>query len=1022
MQNETRSGTGSRMLLGAGLPVVISGLLALSWCTVALTQTTTEHPQVVNPHGLPAPVASTNDNSRQAEASLLTNIRQLTFAGQRAGEGYFSQDGSLLIFQSERDPDNPFFQMYVMNLTTGETRRVSPGYGKTTCGWIHPDRQHVLFASTHLDPQARAKQKEERDKRAAGHARRYTWDFDEQYDLFQTDLTGGHLTALTQIRGYDAEASWSPDGSLIALTSNRHAYTESLSQEDQATFARDPSSQLDIYVMHADGSQVRRLTTAPGYDGGPFFSPDGKKICWRRFSPDGVTAEVFIMNVDGSEQTQLTRLGAMSWAPFFHPSGEYLIFATNVHGSSNFELYLVDTAGKSSPVRVTYTDGFDGLPAFAPEGSRLAWTSSRTSDKKAQICFADWNQAEARRRLGIESTPAINTTSAPASPRAEAEQTRTAPTISMDELKHHLTTLAAQNMDGRLTGTEGERAATNYVASVFRTLGLVPAGDDSSFFQEFTFTAGVSLGANNHLTLQTGDHRGPQEYVIDQEWRPLAFAKPGTFDLAEVVFAGYGIVAPAAPGQEEYDSFAHLDVTDKWVLVFRYLPEGVTPEVRQHLNRYATLRYKAMSARDRGARGIIVVSGPNAQVKEPLVPLIFDASLAATSLAAVSVTDQLAAQWLKPTGKTLKELQDVLDTGKPVMGFSLAQVKLAATIDIQQEKRTGRNALARLPANEGVGDTAVVVGAHVDHLGHGVGAASLARGDEKGMIHYGADDNASGVAGMLEIAHYLTDRKAQGTLPLQHDVLFAAWSGEELGLLGSSHFVRTFGNHGSEPSTLRPGLVAYLNMDMIGRLDKTLILQGVGSSTNWLAEIERQNVAVGLPIVIQNDSYLPTDATSFYLKGVPILSAFTGAHVDYHTPRDTADKINYPGAAKVTSLLAALTSSVATRVETPDYQRMERPATTLGRGGLRAYLGTIPDYSQGDISGVKLSGVTKGGPAERAGVQSGDTIVELAGKKIENIYDYTYALDAAKIGTPIDLVVLRGDQRLTLTVTPESRE
>jgi C-terminal processing protease CtpA/Prc len=217
-------------------------------------------------------------------------------------------------------------------------------------------------------------------------------------------------------------------------------------------------------------------------------------------------------------------------------------------------------------------------------------------------------------------------------------------------------------------------------------------------------------------------------------------------------------------------------------------------------------------------------------------------------------------------------------------------------------------------------------------------------------------------------------------------------------------------------------VAAYLNMDMIGRLDKTLILQGVGSSTSWPADIERQNAAIGLPIVTQNDSYLPTDATSFYLKGVPILSAFTGAHVDYHTPRDTADKVNYAGAERITRLLAAMTRSLAMRAEVPDYQRMERPATTPGRVGLRAYLGTIPDYSQGDVSGVKLSGVTKGGPAERAGVQSGDTIVELAGKKIENIYDYTYALDAVKIGTPVGLVILRGDQRLTLTVTPESRE
>src|SRR5205823_11475562 len=188
-----------------------------------------------------------------------------------------------------------------------------------------------------------------------------------------------------------------------------------------------------------------------------------------------------------------------------------------------------------------------------------------------------------------------------------------------------------------------------------------------------------------------------------------------------------------------------------------------------------------------------------------------------------------------------------------------------------------------------------------------------------------------------------------------------------------------------ESPTLAPYIAAYLNMDMIGRLDKTLILQGVGSSSIWPGEIERANVPLGLSITAQNDSYLPTDATSFYLKGVPILNAFTGAHADYHTPRDTADKINYAGAEKITRLMAALTRSLATREEAPDYQVMEKPGGALGRVNLRAYLGTIPDYAQGDVVGVKLSGVVKGGPAERAGIQGGDIIVAPAGKKVENI-------------------------------------
>jgi len=429
-----------------------------------------------------------------------------------------------------------------------------------------------------------------------------------------------------------------------------------------------------------------------------------------------------------------------------------------------------------------------------------------------------------------------------------------------------------------------------------------------------------------------------------------------------------------------------------------------------------------MVARDKGARGIIVVSGPRAQVKEQLVPLSFDSSLAVSSVGVMTVTDAVAEQLLQPTGKTLKDLQAALDSGTLVPGFTIPDLTLEVIIDIAQEKRTGRNVVARLNAGSAPGKSAVMVGAHVDHLGHGEGAGSLAREDEKGQVHVGADDNASGVGGMLEIAQALTEAKAKGQLQLQRDVLFAAWSGEEVGLLGSSYFTRTFGSGPIASASLSPMIIAYLNLDMVGRLDKSVSLQGVGSSSIWLGEIERFAAALGLSVSLQKDSYLPTDSTSFYLKQVPTLNAFTGAHADYHTPRDTPEKINYEGAAKIARLMAALTRSLATRTDTPDYVAMTQPPTTVGRVNLRAYLGTIPDYTQSEVSGVKLTGVAKGGPAEQAGVQTGDIIIELAGRRVENIYDYTYALDGLKIGTAVELRVLRDGKPVIFKVTPGSRE
>ncbi len=958
------------------------------------------------------------------EAGLLQNVRQLTFEGNRSGEGYFGPRGRRMVFQSEREPANPFYQIYWMDLESGDTARVSPGHGKTTCGWIHPRQDKILFASTHDDPGARRKQQEELDFRASGKQRRYSWDYDEHFELYEAGLAGGKPRRLTEALGYDAEGNWSPDGETIVFASNRRAYSQELSEHDREVFEVDKSFMVDLYRMNADGSGLQQLTDVKGYDGGPFFSPDGSQICWRRFSEDGATAEIYLMNADGSNQRPITRMGAMSWAPFFHPSGQYLIFATNQHGFANFELYLVDAQGEREPVRVTYTDGFDSLASFSPDGRTLTWTSTRTSDKKSQIFMAAWDHQAAQALLQLSSPLA------PPAAISESEITlpKTASAIRAEDLRSHVTFLASEPLQGRLTGSPGERQATAYLASFFQSLGLLPAGDKGSYFQDFEFTAAVKMGSGNELTMANGDRQ--VEFEAGQDWRPLAFSRRGQVEASEVVFAGYGIAAPEAEGQPEYDSYLHLDVQGKWVLALRFVPDEIPPERRQHLARHASLRYKAMLARDRGARGLIVVSGPHSQVRRQLVSLSYDASMSGTSVAAISVTDALASRLLQAAGQDLGELQSQLDLGEPSMGFALPDLQLSARIDLAPERRVGRNVLALLPAGERPGESAVVVGAHLDHLGRGQASGSLARENEKGLIHPGADDNASGVAGLMEIAQYLADLKAGRPQSFKRDLLFAGWSGEELGLLGSNHFVQDYykghqkaAGHGLSGSPdLKPFIAAYLNLDMIGRLRGKLVVQGVGSSSIWPGVIERRNAPVGLSIAIQNDSYLPTDATSFYMMKVPILSAFTGSHQDYHSPRDTAEKINYPGAQRISRFMALVARDLASRDSLPDYVAMQAPEERGRRAGLRAYLGTIPDYAQSEVKGLKISGVAQEGPAHQAGLEGGDVIVEMAGRKIENIYDYTYAIDALKIGEPIPIVVVRNGRRLTLEIRPASRQ
>ncbi|QIF05842.1 M28 family peptidase [Roseimicrobium sp. ORNL1] len=974
------------------------------------------------------------------EAAFLTGIRQLTFEGKRAGEGYFSADGKKMIFQSEREADNPFYQIYLMDLETGDQRRVSPGFGKTTCAWMYPDGNRILFASTHLDPEAKAKQDAEFKERQSNRVRKYSWDYDEHFDLFSYSLSDNKLTQLTSSTGYDAEGAVSPDGRQIVFASNRAAYEGQLSASDAERLKIDKQYFMDIYVMNADGTNVRRLTDVPGYDGGPFFSADGSRICWRRFDEKGMTAEIHTMKVDGSDQRQITKVGAMSWAPFFHPSGDYLIFTNNVNGFANFELYVVDALGKHDPVRITETDGFDGLPVFSPDGKKLSWTSGRTTNNNSQIFIADWNDAAARKALGIEKSGAgavaeNGTPPKPGTvekPPGAPDLSTTSADITPADMKQHITYLASDALQGRLTGTQGEKLATEYMASVFQQLGLVPFGDDNTYYSNFDFTAGVALGQGNKMEL-TGS---PQKMnlVSDQDWRPLSFSQTGDIPASEIVFAGYGIETPDnwtdSNGKklDPYSSYFHLDVKDKWVLVLRYLPENLSQDRRNELLRFTSLRHKALTARQKGARGIIIASGPNSKVVEQLVPLTFDASLASSGIAAVSVTDATADRILSAaeTGKTLVQLQTDLDKGDSIQGIPLGKLKLSAHIAIAQEKKQGRNVLAVLcKGTEPDFHTApIIIGAHIDHLGTNGGSSSRAKGDEVHKIHHGADDNASGSAGVLEIAQWLVDMKKQGKLDQKRDILFAAWSGEELGLLGSTHFCESLAKmiKGDPNAKLTGMLAAVLNMDMIGRFNKNLVLQGVGSSSWWPREIEQRNAPLGLPITTQSDAHLATDSTTFYTRGIPTLNAFTGAHEDYHMPSDTADKINFDKAAQVAKFMGLVTRSLSTTFDAPDYIAMEAPKNQGTRTGLRVYLGTIPDYAQGDIKGVKLSGVSPVGPAAKAGVKSGDIITKLGEKDIQNIYDYTYVMGELKIGKETTIIVQRDGKPVELKITPGSRD
>jgi Tol biopolymer transport system component len=333
------------------------------------------------------------------ERNFLSRVRRLTVEGRRAGEGYWAPDGKRLVFQSERDPANPFYQIYVLDFASGETKRISPGMGKTTCAFFRPGTDQILFASTHHDAKSKQYQDEELAFRASGKERRYAWDYDPEMEIYTYAEKTGQLTRLTNARGYDAEASYSPDGQWIAFSSMRDAYNRTLSPGEQKQLATDASYFGEIYIMKADGSGQKRLTTETGYDGGPFFMKDGQHIVWRHFDDQGLIADIWTMKLDGTERKQITSFKSMSWAPYEHPSGEYFFFSSNKLGFENFEVFIVDKAGTKEPVRVTFSPGFDGLPVPSPDGTQLAFTSSRSGGGAGQIFLAQWNHEAAMKAL-----------------------------------------------------------------------------------------------------------------------------------------------------------------------------------------------------------------------------------------------------------------------------------------------------------------------------------------------------------------------------------------------------------------------------------------------------------------------------------------------------------------------------------------------------------------------------------------------------------------------------------------------
>jgi hypothetical protein len=646
---------------------------------------------------------------------------------------------------------------------------------------------------------------------------------------------------------------------------------------------------------------------------------------------------------------------------------------------------------------------------------------------------------------------------------AGGDETATVEARLSDAVKY----LSSDELEGRGIGTKGLNRAADFVAEQFREIGLKIGVVDGGPFQKFTMTTGSTLGKPNTLALvgppATPD--GPPrriELALDETFNPLAVGGSGKFDLP-LVFVGYGITAP----DEKYDDYDGVDVKDKAVVVLRHEPQQDNPHSTfegTRNSRYAAFRRKVSNAYEHGAAAVIFcnddhdvqqkvadvrkrwqvavdeLSAVNAKFKEIAEPSPDDVRKHEETIGKLADDVQKYADQLQASrdpllpfegagandgesrdfpvlacqrgvldeavqaalGTTLAKLEEEIDKGPTPQSRELTGWRAQGQTTVLRDETEVKNVIGILEGEGPHADETIVVGAHYDHLGMG-GPGSAAPGVTE--IHNGADDNASGTTVLVEVARQLAAREKK----LPRRIVFIAFTGEERGLVGSARYVRN-------PLFPLDSTVAMLNLDMVGRLtDEKLIVHGTGTATEFDALVDRFGKEFGFQVTKQASGFGPSDHSSFYGAKVPVLFFFTGSHKDYHRPSDDVDKLNVAGMRRVGEMVAQVAVTLAEAEGRPQYQEV-KGGSQLGGGGDRPYFGSIPDFA-GSEPGYALSGVTKGGPADRGGIKAGDVIVKFGESKVGNLEDFDSGLRKFKAGDKVPVVVKREGKEETLEVT-----
>ncbi len=575
------------------------------------------------------------------------------------------------------------------------------------------------------------------------------------------------------------------------------------------------------------------------------------------------------------------------------------------------------------------------------------------------------------------------------------------PAVTAADLRAHIQYLASPELMGRRAGEEGNVKAAQYIAKQFASDGLLPLGESRDYFQPFRFVSSIKMGQKNTLAITL--HGVAKEYRLNEQFRPVAVTENTTVS-APLVFAGFGITAKS--DSLNYDDYAGIDVKQKIVVVMRFSPEG---SGANRYARYQPLMEKALTAKDHGAVGIILLSAPAGEEGDRLIPFNYPITKSA-GIAVAALMWEEADSLARAVGKDLGSIRkEIMKTQKPA---SFAFEGCEARLETETEKvyAQSSNIAGMIEGSDStLRKQYIVLGAHMDHLGMGGGGSLL---PDTVAVHPGADDNASGTAALLELAQYFGAHRDLA----KRSLVFLAFTGEEEGLLGSDYYV----NH---PLVPLDSTVAMLNMDMIGRMkDSILVIEGIGTSPGWEQLVRKEDSDSLFHLRLKPDGVGPSDHSSFYLKNIPVLFFFTNLHNDYHRPTDTWDKINYPGEEAIGRYVGRLAADIAADPARPQYVKVASSMPAGGdRGEIRISLGIVPDFGD-EGTGLKITGTRPNSPAEKAGLLGGDVIVKFGPDDVKNIYDFTHDLGKYKPGDEVVIIVKRNGQEVTLKAKLEARK